>query len=362
VTRWVDQPDWSDEVARRLHTALQEAYYRIEDLQQVWIEAGMNPADVVWTDSASNLWRALARDAHAAGGDRLEAMIISVRTRKPALASRLDAILEAEIESDTWYSTTDHFAARLLGPGSHQALVNRGRLVRGLRRVALDSYPVFNIRGRPGSGKSHSRLLMAHVCSSPALKGRMVIVDVAYEWPDGPGAGAVSALDFVRVLAQKFGMDAGFTVDVNTHADRISRDLANVFVARYAGVRNPADWIFIDGLDRPGILPEVHTLVSHLALAAEGGELLKTRLIVTGHPGDFASRVLDVLVEEEIDQIDEADVASFFTEIGKHVGKHVDPTEAKALAQKVLVKAPLGDLRALGRAASDEAHRRFGAG
>ncbi len=357
--KWIDQPNWSDDTGRELHDALKTAFWRSDDLERIWIQIALDPATQTWNEPAAGLWWALMQDAHAAG--KLEALIAEVQKRDPAIAPRLDAVLTAQVRAESWYACNDHFTARLVGRGNRRSLINRRRLVSGLKQLAHDDYVVFNIQGKPGSGKSHSRLLVQHVLKTPGLNSSLTMLDIAEEWPDKPGASDIDAYAFVRVLAQKVNMGTTFTVDLaHTQPERVSRDLANIFAARYASVPNPARWIFIDGLDRPRVLPDVHVLVSHLAFAAESGGLGETRLITTGHPGDFANSVLDVLVEEEIAEIDEDDLEGFFEEVGRQVGSPLANGEGRVLAAKVLAGASLHDLPALDRAASAEARLRFG--
>jgi hypothetical protein len=354
MARWINAPDWSDATARMLHDALAEAAYHSTELEQIWTAIGMDPASIAWGAPARVLWPAMTKDAHAAS--KLEALIVEVKQRRAAVADRLDAILAAEVVTSNWYFSTDQFMSRLVGPGSSRALLNRSSLSSGLREIAREGFPVFAIRGEPGSGKSHSRYLIQHVTNDPSLKCRMILLDVAEEWPGG-----VDAKEFVRVLAQKVGIFTAFEVDENTEATRISRELANAFVARLGDRPEIIRWIFIDGLDRPGVHADVHAVVGHLAKEAESGQLGRTHLIVTGHPGDFAPSVLDVLVEEEIDEISRPHIELFFKEVAAHIDSPLTLQERTELVDRVLERAPLDDLRGLGRAASQVAREWFGA-
>jgi hypothetical protein len=357
MSLWIESPDLSDETGRRLHNLLADGIPDMDDLRQLWVTVGFKAADMAWQGKTRNVWLAILLDAGERG--KLRELIVAAGKLRPALASDLGEIVAAPAATSAWYTTPNPFVARLLGPGNRRSLIDRSTLSLQLRQVEESEYLVFNIRGEPGSGKSHSRHLVQHVVAKKAGR-KLIQLDVAEEWPDRMISGQIDAREFTRVLAQKVRINSTFDVDERTDATRISRDLANMFVARFGELPREPRWIFIDGLDRPAVLVDVHVFVAHIALAVERGELgPQTRLIVTGHPGDFAASVQDVLVEEDIEKIDRSHVEQFFGEVSAHVGAPLDGAEIAELTDRVLERAALDDLRRLGRAACEVARERF---
>jgi effector-associated domain 1 (EAD1)-containing protein len=353
---WITSPDFSDEIGKKLLEVLKAGIWEKKALQQLWISAGLPPADVDWDGSARLVWLAMLVEANSQ--TKLQVLIVEAKTLNPALETDLDAILVAQTPGSDWYVTTSRFSARLLGPGKRRALIDRSDLSTQLQQVAQGDYRVFNIVGEPGSGKSHSRYLVQHVAAAAKPPPTMITLEVKVEWPDLRPSETIDARQFVGVLARMVGMDPKFDVDENAGADRISRELAVTFVQRFGKLAREERWIFIDGLDRPFVGGDVHALVSRIALSAERDELGKTRLIVTGHRGDFNPDV--EVVEEEINEITRPHVDRFFEDIATHTEKPLLPGEPATLTERVLAKASLDDLRDLGRAASEVAQERFG--
>jgi hypothetical protein len=227
-------------------------------------------------------------------------------------------------------------------------------LSNNLEEIVLNDYPVCSIRGKSGTGKSYSRHLIQYLAQEPDIQSLPIRVDIADKFKDG-----VDAQRFVSWLAERLGMNSTFNVDEHTHETSIADGLATTFLARFPDLPDRRRWIFIDGLDRPGVTDDVQVFVGHLALAAASGELQGARLFITGHRGELHADVMDVLCEEEIDPIDRSHLVSFFTDIAAHLNVPLGDDEAGELADEVLKQAPLTDLRRLGRAASEVARKRF---
>jgi hypothetical protein len=359
MARWILDPDFSDVTGQELRQVLAEAVGRPDELQELWESVGLVLADVAWLGTARVIWLAMLREAHARG--RLEALVRLVADRKPGAAARLHAVLTAEVRDGPWYHGSDPYAPRLLGRGGRRGLIDRSSLSQRLRQVAEQDYLVLSIRGDAGTGRSHSRQLVDHVARRPHRAACSVVpLDVRIEWPPDTYHAAVDAHEFARVLAQKLDMDPIFRTDVHTEASRISHDLADQFVARFERLDAGNRWVFVDGLDRPGVLDDVHAFVGHLAVAAEQNRLGETRLIVTGHRGEFAPDVIrNVYLEERIDRIDRSHVERFFADIADHLGKPLREGEPAALADRVLGRAALEDLQELERVAVEVARDRF---
>jgi hypothetical protein len=353
MTRWIRAPDWGDGTAERLHRALRNAFHRLADMENVWRAIGMDASTVVWCGTAATVWPALTRDA--AQVDRLEKLILEVKQRKPALAAELDAVLAAEIQGLDWYVAPNRFKARLFGPGCRLALLDRHGLRSGLVGLAQQNFPVLAITGQPGTGKSYSGTVVQH-----AMPDSVVLLDIADEWPDQANPDPVDAKAFIRRLAHRLDMPADFEADEHTEATRKARELASLFVGRFRSLPKRTRWILIDGLDRSHVQRDVHALVGHLAKEVTAGQLGATRLIVTGHPGDFAPSVLDVLITEEIGPITATQLQLFFQDVADHVGRDLPPDELSGLVARVTTTTDLSDLRTLGRAVSEVAHQHFG--
>jgi Effector-associated domain 1 len=349
---WIHSPDWSDATAQGLHDTLAKALYLKADLIEVWVDIGMDPATVYWEIAARQLWPALTRDAAAA--DRLERLILQVRKRRPALAREFDSVLKAELVTDSWYVCANPFMSRLVGPGRRLAVLDRYGLRAGIIDVAQQDFPVLAIRGRSGSGRSYSRRVLQHVAQHPDTGFDLITVD-AVELRNPAGA-----TELLGTLAARLGIPATFDIDIHTEANRKAREMVTALVGRFRQLPRMNRWIFLDSLDRPHVQPDLHTAVGHMASEIEAGQLGPTRLVVTGHPGDFAPEVMDVLIQETIAEISESEVRAFFREVADDIGRALEEEELDYLVSEVTARAGTGDLRALGRSASDVAHMHFG--
>ena len=58
---WINAPDWSDKTAVALIKSLSSAFYRVRDIEEIWVSVGMDPADISWERKARLLWRTLAQ-------------------------------------------------------------------------------------------------------------------------------------------------------------------------------------------------------------------------------------------------------------------------------------------------------------
>ncbi len=355
MARWIHFPDWADGTARLLHNALNKAFYLRDDLIDICRSVGLPPHEVDWGQPAAQLWQGLTRDCADAG--RLEDLIEHVKARCPAVGGDLDTVLSARNTGIDWYAATERHLALLLGPGCARAVLDRRELRAHLLDLVQRQYPVLTITGRPGTGKSYSRYLIHHMASDPALDCEFRTIDVEDDFYD-----RVDAAGFMTVLAARLGLDAKFDVDRHTEQARTVRELVNLFVGRFSTLPRRLRWVFIDGLDRPQVAPDVHMAVARLAKEVEAGQLFNTRLIVTGHSGDFAPPVMEVLRHEELSGLTTSHVHGFFRGLADHTGLPISDTELEELAEAVLAEADLADLALLGAAASRAAHTRFSAG
>jgi len=352
--RWIMAPDWSDPVAHRLHFLLRKAIDHSGDIEQICGEIGLDPRRLCWAEPPGALWPAVTHDAAEIG--RLDLLVWKVRERRPALSSEFDAILDAELASESWYYCADPFRSKLVGPGSSLAVLDRDGLRAGLIAIARQGYPVLAIHGPAGSGRSYSKRILQHVAAHAAHRWEPVIVDAEEHLPNPAYAG-----DLLRALADMLQLP--FTVDVDELTENTAK--ARGAVTAFVGMLSRCQprvrrLIFLDSLDRQRVQPDLLAAVGHLAWDIANGALQDTRLIVTGHPGDFKPDVLDVLRREEITPIAQPQVRAFFRGIAQDMERPLDPGDLAKLVADVDAEARGGGLRELGQAASNVAHRFFG--
>lgn len=352
MVRWIHAPDWGDSTAHLLHAALNKAFFKSDELIGIYRGIGLEPSDVDWHQPTSQLWPTITRDAVDAG--RLERLIELVKHRCPAVAPDLDTVLAAQNTDITWYQERERHRSLLLGPGCRRALLDRTDLRAHLVDLARKQFPVLTITGDPGSGKTYSRHLIQHMASDPALDCDFKIITVEEDFYDH-----VDATGFMTTLAARLGLPTDFPVDLHTEQARTVRELVNVFVGRFSTLPERLRWIFIDGLDRPQVGSGVHMVVAQLAKEVEAGQLRDTRLIVTGHPGDFAPAVLEVLLHEKLTGVTTSHLHGFFRGLADHVGTPISDDDLDDLVNQVLAQADLDDLPVLGKAACRAAHSHF---
>lgn len=354
MAKWIHFPNWSDGTARLLHDTLGAAFYAVPEIQDICRVLGLRLHDYVWTQSASVLWPSITRDCFDAG--RLPALIDEIKTRKPATAAALDRVLAAQNAGVTWYSEPDRHLSLLLGPGCARALLDRSELRAHLLDMVLQHYPVLAITGEPGTGKSYSRHLVQHIAADPELRCDFTVVDLEDDVYD-----RVDMTTFMTMLSTRLGLPGDYDVDLNTEHTRTARELVDVFVGRFSALPRRLRWLFIDGLDRPHVPAGVHQVVARLAWEVEAGQLGQTRLIVTGHPGDFAPKVMEVLRHERLSGLTHAHVRGFFSGLAEHVGREVTDEDLTELVGLVLAESgDLSDLKLVGPAAARAAHAHFG--
>lgn len=351
MTRWVVSPDWRDATAKLLYRTLEHVWQR-ERIEEVCLSIGMSPAHVHFYTSATLTWPAVVRDAFDTG--RLEALILEVRERVPALAANLDLVLAAENATANWYLPVDKEQSVLIGPGCVRALIDREGLRENIRRMMKNDYSILAISGAPGSGKSYSRHLLQHVLHGMVPACELIVIDVENDWYDD-----VSGFELMSALLVKLGLDRLKPTDENIEQSRAVRELMDQFVGRFRHLSHRSRWIFIDGLDRPWVRPCAHLAVGRMAKEIEAGQLHGARLVVTGHPGDFCTDVMDVLLAESLGAVTEDHLRAFFHNVADTVGQRIEPAEASAIVAEVLAESSLVDLRALGAVAGRAAHTRF---
>lgn len=352
MLRWVDAPDWTDETGHTVTSVLTHAFWQVVEIQGLWQAANLDPSQVAWEGrSAALLWPGLLTDAQQAGC--LEQLIKAACSRFEEVGRQLEPVLTLPCSTGQWYSSPEPFSARLVGWGSREAVLDRYALRHHLRLIAEGQYPIVAILGDSGSGRSHSRALIRHVAG--ARRVPLITVDAA-DLPE-----SACAIHLISRLARELGLSTAFTVDENTSPDRTARELVSEFLGRYSRELGTGErWIWIDSLDHPNVGLDLNAAVGHLALKLVQ-DLVNLRLIVSGHPGDFAPEVTRNLLEESVKGIDAQDVVHFFEGIAQDLEIELSQSQILELTSEALADAGSLSPLALGRASSRVAHRHFGA-
>jgi hypothetical protein len=350
VPRWVDFPDWGDATATRLYEALSRQVSDAGSIRDIWVQAGMSDADQYWGQSARQLWRSLLRDAHREG--HLADLIEIVRASTPGLRAELGSVLMRTVEGPAWYATHDRFLARLVGPGGCYAVLDRSELRSGMTRLVRQNFPILSVNGLRGTGRSFTGIFLQHLAADQTI-GNYRVIDVTEDWQEAP-----AAPEYMRVLCNRLGVPPVEVLDPHTEGTHVARELVDQLVGRSSQIDPNVRWLFLDGLDRAG--KEVRDLVGHLARQIVLEQLGPLHLIITGHSNDFAPRVLDVLVTEQLQPLTREHVAEFFTDVAKHIGRA--DVDVEELVNEALTDGTLQNLRMLGRAVREIAHREFGGG
>jgi hypothetical protein len=359
MARWIDDPAWNDAVGTALLVGISEAIFDQNEMRATWQGAGLPVADFPFAPSARIAWITMLKDAHARS--RLGELLREVLSHKPALHTTIEAAFGpvALAGAPSWYTCADPYGARLISSGAVRVQVDRSGLSQALREVVRDGLPVCSIRGGAGSGKSHSWFLIQHVAKHVAREVNndvdLLRIDIEKEWK-----AAFEAAEFVGMLARRLDMPASFVTEEFTNPQRVSHELAGLFVRNFRALPPRQRWLIVDGLDRPFVTDSARVFIGLLANAAANGELPGLRLFVTGYEAEFDQDVLDVLCEEQIGPIECHHVEHFFQEVASHSGQTLVEGEAQALAARTLQSADLADLRMLGRAVIAVANERFG--
>jgi hypothetical protein len=359
VTLWIDEPNLNDTTASVLLDVLADAYTDPAELKELWRRAGRELADFPLSGgSARLLWVTIVHDLTAA---ELKSLVMMVHAQMPRVRERLDVVLDTVLPEVNGYRPPDRFSTRLVGPRSTLALLDRADLRSALREITAEQnpYPLVSITGASRSGKSYSRHLIRHVADDPACRRKFVVLDIDREWPEENQRGWIGARDFMNRLAWRLRL-AGWQDDEEQYTDtvRTAAELASKFV-RLADWDDHR-WIFVDGLDRKDVLPEVHDVIGFLAGHLADGQLGDgTRLIVTGHRGDFAPDVSDWMCEERLGPLDDSHLVEFFTEVARDFGSPLSEQDCAQLVAEVRAQAELCELESLSAVVGRIVRERF---
>jgi hypothetical protein len=303
--------------------------------------ARLSPEDYP-LETAKLTWTAAVPDAAKRG--QLRELIAHVVGEDAAFRTEFNRRWQSFVTpSDVWYHHDDPYTSCFVSAGASRAVIDRAGLRSGLHDLATDQYWVLVILGKVGSGRSHSWFLVAHLRDAGVLIGMNDFVRVTtQDW-----VGEYTGEDLVRSLAGRLGMNIELTPSEELD-DARTRKLVDVFVGRYIAERSKRRddvirWIFLDGLDRPGVQNSARDVAKRLITMVDEGELEKTRLIITGLDGIGLTFGPSVKVEE-IPSIDKTLVRSFLGDVAAHLGRNVTSQELDKCVAEVLGTGELRDV------------------
>jgi hypothetical protein len=324
--------DPRDPRAKLIIGMLKDSVYGEPRVSAVLQAAGLSPGDY-HLGSAKLTWTEAVPDAARQG--KLGALIACVTETDPAFGAELERrmrpLLALPGGNRAWYRCDDPFAVGFVGAGARRAVIDRSELRRGLQDLAADEDRVLIVTGEPGTGKTHSWVLIDHLRQMPAMMGSHRVVRVTtHDWADGP-SGEQLALE----LARRLGLGQHVSLAPSNELDdtRI-RKLLDMIVGHY-----PHDgiirWIVLDGLDRPLVQETARDVARQLISLVNDSDLPKTRLIITGF--DPLGLVADYPYQlEQIPPIDEALVRAFLATVADHLGYRTSPIELADLVAEVV--------------------------
>jgi hypothetical protein len=292
--------------------------------------AGLAPADYE-LGRARRAWLAAVPDA--ARERKLDALVGYVAAEDRAFGRELEWELRSLLtpaNGAAWYRCGDPFRCGFVGSGASRALIDRGELRRGLFELAHDQYRVLVVTGPPGSGKTHSWLLLDHLREAGKLTGHKCVRVTTHSW----GNAEVTGEMVIESLAYRLGLDIRLTPSGELDDVR-ARKLLDQLVGQY-----PADgvirWIVLDGLDRPRVRDSARDVARLLVMMVSERDLPNTRLVITGFDqlGPVGGASVTV---ETIPAISEVLLRSFLVDAAGHLGHDdVDPEDLDDLVASVL--------------------------
>ena len=157
--------------------------------------------------------------------------------------------------------------------------------------------------------------------SAPTLPG-LLLRDVRFVVADGNGAAQLMSKIFQRVLGKKLsGVEKDST---STHE---AAALVDALVGKYVndGTRR---LLFIDGLDRTDLKPDVYEMVAALIAETFRGQLPNTQVILAGYSGRYDRDYEYGVIPDEVQTILESDVSNYFKNLA--LGRELPDTESPA--------------------------------
>jgi len=292
--------------------------------------ASLSPADYE-IGKAKRTWREAVLDA--VRDRKLDALVGYVAADDKAFGRELEwelRSLPGPASSAVWYRCGDPFRCGFVGSGASRALIDRAELRHGLYDLARDEARVLVVTGQPGSGKSHSWLLIDHLREAGKLIGHKCVRVTTHTWGNAEVTGEMVA----QSLAHRLGLDIAMTPSGELE-DARARKILDRLVGAY-----PEDgvirWIMLDGLDRQRVRDSARDVGRQLITMVNERDLPNTRLVITGldprgHGGGGSVMV------ETIPAINEVLLRAFLVDAAAHLGHDdVEPEDLDDLIASIL--------------------------
>ncbi len=290
--------------------------------------AGLEPANYT-LGKAKVAWMEAVPDA--AQQRKLDALVGFVAEHNQAFVEELEQKLRSltPAPGTAWYPCGDPFGCGFVGSGASRAMIDRSKLRLGLHDLVHDQYRVLVVTGQPGSGKSHSWLLIDHLREAGKLAGHKCVRVSTHQW----GTAEVTGEMVAQAIADRLGLDVRLTQSGELE-DARARKILDLLVGHY-----PADgmirWIVLDGLDRPRVRDSARDVARLLITMVSERDLINTRLVITGFdPLELGSGAS--VVVEKIPAINEVLLRSFLVDAAANLGHDVDPEDLDDLIAGVL--------------------------
>ncbi|KQP69538.1 hypothetical protein ASF40_16905 [Microbacterium sp. Leaf288] len=240
---------------------------------------------------------------------KMRALLEYLQTKQPARRGDFDYFLsvdEAELVLGLpagrrdWRITADPLDATFVDVGLSQLVFDRLPLRDRLKRLRDEGYHTLNVTGDQESGKTVIVRLALHFC---AVKG----VERASVWdedwtPDAPLTDLDLAMAIISELRDDLTSDQRGKIedDLRKRVEYVvaPESRARLLVNEVREIIEPSDgeaqWILIDGLEKPQVHPSAVHLVERLILSLNRDlKPSNTKLVVTGFGGKAHRQSLD---------------------------------------------------------------------
>jgi len=317
---WVDGDRWDPVQAAELVRLLYSQYNSEASIKQVLQDADIDIGALVISGDLRLRWTEMTRSIHESRG--LRRLVGVAAEQFPQLAAQLEAAT-ADPAPDDANPAGDPYSVLVLAVG-RRPFIGRGNLRANLKVFIEQGSGVMIIRGET-TGKSYSYQLVQHVASTlPTL----LLKDVRFEVAAGNGAAELMAKIFQRVLGKHL---------TSAEHDSTSTYAASALVDALVG-QYPNDGkrrlLFIDGLDRTDLKPDVYEMVAAMIAETFRGQLPNTQVILAGYTGSYDRDYEYGVIPDEVQTILMSDVTDYFKNLA--LGRALTDAEVSDLVQRVL--------------------------
>ena len=278
--------------------------------------AGLSPGDYV-LNKARLTWVEAVPDAARRG--TLPALIAHVGSWQPAFKTELTRRLEAlsvPTGERRWYASADPYASAFVGLRGARAVIDRAALRSAVRDLVNDDYWVLVVHGEPRSGKSHTWLFIEHLRRTGHLLGSTRLTRVStHDWSD---EAEVTGNAVAQVLGRRLGLSV-LSAPSGELDDAAVRKFLDLLLGVYPD-DGTTRWIVLDGLDRPNVQDGARDLARGLIKLVDGGDLPRTRLVITGLD-PFGLHLGHTVLTEHIPVINEHLLRGFLTDVAANLGR-----------------------------------------